>query len=327
MDHRYLSHRLEPNEKDSFWIVEGKDGRYYNIRYKADDNVSPDQIITPEVYYRNQWYYVFVFSLANIGDALYPKHNYFFIRKTIAEVEELGLDNHQSLIRDDQIVTVVVGNDMVGKPRHVLERFTHNPETGTFTYADLIALQKEEQDYEVKLTFEYCLDMKDNINFIPCIFQQKGLPESHNFLLFDIYKMKFVYKICINPNLEKRKFIRKTLSGFVKYQFIRTSDVYEQELGGKHMIEGRNKKIEQGKAQTAKYQITMQFYLEGEFSTNHSRCTVELNEYIVQYRPAPSICYMLLVAKKNLVLALSAQKSRLETFDDLLVLPYITRKQ
>jgi len=101
MDQKFLSHRLEPHEKESFWIVEGKNGRYYNIRYKADDNRSPDQIITPEVYYRNQFYYVFVFSLANISDALYRKHNYFFIKKTISEVEELGLDNHQSIIRDE----------------------------------------------------------------------------------------------------------------------------------------------------------------------------------------------------------------------------------
>jgi len=215
---------------------------------------------------------------------------------------------------------------MVGKPRHVLERFTHNPESGVMLYSDLVTFQKEVQDYQVKLTFEYCLDMKDNINFIPVIFQQKDLPESHNLLLFDIYKMKFVYKICINPNLEKRKFIRKSLSGFVKYQFVRTSDVYDQDLNGKQLMTNRNKKLEQGKAQTAKYQITMQFYLVDEKEVNPARCTVELNEYIVQYRPAPTVCYMLLVGKKNLVLAMSAQKSRYETFDELLVLPYITRK-
>lgn len=168
--------------------------------------------------------------------------------------------------------------------------------------------------------------MVTNINFIPVIYQQKDLPESHNLLLFDMYKMKFVYKICINPNLEKRKFIRKSLSGSVKYSFVRTSDVYDQDLNGKQLMTNRNKTKEQGKAQTAKYQISAQFYLVDEKEVNPARCTVELNEYIVQYRPAPTVCYMLLVGKKNLVLAMSAQKSRYETFDELLVLPYITRK-
>jgi len=173
------------------------------------------------------------------------------------------------------------------------------------------------------LTFESCVDMKCEINFIPLIYQQKDLIESHNLLIFDIWKMQFVYKICVNSNLQMRKFIRKSLSGFVSYNLTRTSDVYDQEIN----IGARVKKEEQGKSQYAKYMVGAQFHLVEEDSAkqvNPSNSTLELNEYIVQYHPT-KICYCLLVGKKQLLLSHQSTMIRMKTFDEVLLLPYITR--
>jgi len=78
--------------------------------------------VTPQAYYRSKWFYVFVFSLQD--SSIDPKHNYFFVRKTRSEVEEMGRDNHQSLVTPEQEVTVVVGTTMKGHPRDVLKAFT-----------------------------------------------------------------------------------------------------------------------------------------------------------------------------------------------------------
>jgi len=54
------------------------------------------------------------------------KKTYFFVKKTIREVEELGNDNHQSLItfQEDQKITVVMCNDLIGTKKQILEKYT-----------------------------------------------------------------------------------------------------------------------------------------------------------------------------------------------------------
>jgi hypothetical protein len=53
------------------------------------------------------------------------KKTYFFIKKSIKEVEDLGNDNHQSLItfQDDQMVSVVTCNDLKGSKKEVLTKY------------------------------------------------------------------------------------------------------------------------------------------------------------------------------------------------------------
>lgn len=50
--------------------------------------------ITFQMYTRNNHHYVFCFTI-NISDM---KKTYFFVKKTIREIEDLGSDNNQSII-------------------------------------------------------------------------------------------------------------------------------------------------------------------------------------------------------------------------------------
>lgn len=91
-----LTHRIEKNDKDTFMVVEGKGGKYMNIRIKLDYNTEDVKVIA---YFKSKNYYIFLFTLINEGQKFDRKFNYFFLKKSIKEVEEMGLDNHQSLIK------------------------------------------------------------------------------------------------------------------------------------------------------------------------------------------------------------------------------------
>jgi hypothetical protein len=82
------------------------------------------------MYNRNKKYYTFCFGLI-LKELKAPgvpyqekKYTYFFVRKTIAEIEEMGADNHQSLIGMDQEVTIIVENDHVGTTKDVIAKYT-----------------------------------------------------------------------------------------------------------------------------------------------------------------------------------------------------------
>lgn len=99
--------------------MEGKNGKYFNIRIKMDHN---NESITFQMYTRNNTHYCFCFTI-NVTEM---KKTYFFVKKTIREVEELGNDNHQSLItfQEDQKITVVMCNDLIGTKKQILEKYT-----------------------------------------------------------------------------------------------------------------------------------------------------------------------------------------------------------
>jgi hypothetical protein len=88
---RQLTHRIEKNYKDMFMVVEGKAGRYMNIRIKLDYNT---EAVKGIVYFRSKNHYVFFFTLVNEKEKFARKHNYFMMKKSIKEVEEMGQDNH-----------------------------------------------------------------------------------------------------------------------------------------------------------------------------------------------------------------------------------------
>lgn len=79
-----------------FMVVEGKAGKYMNIRIKLDYNTEDVKCI---VYFKSKNNYVFMFTLVNDKEKFDRKHNYFLMKKSIKEVEEMGQDNHQSLIK------------------------------------------------------------------------------------------------------------------------------------------------------------------------------------------------------------------------------------
>lgn len=106
-------------DESRYFIVEGKNGKYMNIRIKQDHN---KESISFQNYTRNSQFYCFCFTL-NSAECM--KKTYFFIKKTIKEVEDLGNDNHQSLIsfQDEHKISVVMSNNLKGAKKEVLSKY------------------------------------------------------------------------------------------------------------------------------------------------------------------------------------------------------------
>ena len=125
-----LTHRVEKNDKDMFMIVEIKQGKYFNIRVKLDYNTEEVKCIA---YFKSKNNYIFLFTLVNEKEKFDRKHSYFFMKKTLKEVEEMGQDNHQSLIKMEQNITVILANTFEGNKKELLGNFTKN-----MTFKELI---------------------------------------------------------------------------------------------------------------------------------------------------------------------------------------------
>lgn len=119
------------------------------------------------MYTRNNSFYCFCLTI-NSADL---KKTYFFIKKTIKEVEDLGNDNHQALItfQEDQMVSVVMCNDLKGTKKEVLSKYLKQmsfkqlqdrlkaPEDRKDP--TLRAIEEPLTPYQVNLTFETLYDM------------------------------------------------------------------------------------------------------------------------------------------------------------------------
>lgn len=173
------------------------------------------------MYYRSKNYYLFLFTLVNESDKFERKHAYFFIRKTIKQVEDLGLDNSLSLITQDQDVYIIKDNDMLGSDEVVHKKYIQQA-----LFRELLEIQKDKQDHHINLTFETLYDMRTPLEFMPFIYQEKKSLATHHMLLLDINSMQISGSECINSNLEIRRFLRKSQAGFAMYTLTRTSDVY-----------------------------------------------------------------------------------------------------
>ena len=125
-----MTHRIEKNDKDMFMVVEIKQGKYMNIRVKLDYNTEEVKCIA---YFKSKNNYIFLFTLVNEKEKFDRKHNYFFMKKTLKEVEEMGQDNHQSLIKMEQNVIVILPNTFEGTKKELLGNFTRN-----MTFKELI---------------------------------------------------------------------------------------------------------------------------------------------------------------------------------------------
>ena len=306
----FLTHRIEKNDKDTFMVVESKDGKYINIRIKLDYNNEDVKLI---MYYRTKTHYVFCFTLVNDTEKFDRKHNYFFMKKLIKEVEEMGLDNHQSLIKMEQPITVILSSPFEGTKKTILESFTRD-----MTFKDLIEFQKEPQNNYVHLTFETLYDMQAQIQFIPFIYQDRKIKESHSLLVFDVEQMRVVQKSCINSNLELRKYIRKTEAGFSCYTLTRTSEVFNQKQG--FFTTHANPIF-----QIAKYQVSGQYFVQNFESANPGACTLELTEYCIKFSNYEKNIIQM-IGRKQLLLSEYAQAVRRATFDEVLIIPYLDKK-
>ena len=175
------------------------------------------------MYYRSKNYYIFLFTLVNEKDKLNRKHNFFFIRKSLKEIDELSEDNHsKSLIALDQYVYIVKDNDSVGPNEVVLQNYIQRA-----LFSELIQLQKEKQDHHIHLTTETLYDMKSKFDFFPFIYQERRSLASHHLLVLDINTMEICSRNCINSNLQIRKYLRKSEAGYGQYTLTRTSDIFE----------------------------------------------------------------------------------------------------
>jgi hypothetical protein len=88
------------------------------------------------MYYRSREYYVFVFTLVNEQQKFNRKHNFFFIRKSYQEVEELSQDNHKALIAHDEEIYMVMNNDLTGSEEAVNGKYLQ-----TIKFNKLIEMQ------------------------------------------------------------------------------------------------------------------------------------------------------------------------------------------
>ena len=178
------------------------------------------------MYYRTKGYYLFLFTLINDSEKFERKQTFFFVRKTLAQVEELSQDNHKTLITHDQDIYIVKENDLCGSDEIVLQKYLQ-----IMNFRELVELQKEKQDNHLHLTFETLFDMRQRIEFLPFIYQEKNKLATNQLLILDVNSMQIVGKTCINSNLQIRQYLRKSLAGFNMYTLTRTSDIFDQKLG------------------------------------------------------------------------------------------------
>lgn len=141
----------------------------------------------------------------------------------MGEIEELGSDNTEPLIRMETKVTIITENSFKGtKDSEILKEYTQE-----MSFKELIDYQKEDQSWNINLTFETCYDNRACINFIPFIYQEKKSLQTHNMCIFDIEKMMVTKHHCINTNKVARRFLRYNDFGFAIYTLTRTSDCFD----------------------------------------------------------------------------------------------------
>ena len=92
------------------------------------------------MYTRNKTWYTFFFTLSNEKDKSNIKQHFFAIRKTIKEVEELGLDNNDAIITMEKIVNVFSAN----KYDLPTEKDNLTAYTESMSFKDLIERQKKD---------------------------------------------------------------------------------------------------------------------------------------------------------------------------------------
>ena len=130
--------------------------------------------------------------------------------------------------------------------------------------------------------------------------------------------MNVVQKTCINSNLEMRKYMRKTETGFSTYTLTRTSEVFNQKQG---FFTTHSNPI----SQVVKYQVSGQYFVQNFECENPAKCTLELNEFVVKFSNYEKN-QIQLMSRKQLLLSELAQAVRKVTFEDTLIIPYFDKQ-
>lgn len=324
-EQNHVTFAMDLISKEQNFIVEGKNGMYLNIRLKQDHNLEDVRL---QYYQKTKTHYIFFLQLVNEKEKLNRKHNWFALRKTIAEIEEMGVDNNQALVEKTSRISVFLDNDLDGEnEKDICEKFTEE-----MTFFDLIELQKMRQESHLHLTFQICQDSRNAIDFVPFIFQDRKSIETNSFCIFDIRSMSVVKTECILPAMHLRKYIRQSESGFVNYYLTRTSNCYDQKFGFFTVHQCRPDNNFQPSHQITKFQIAAQYYLpqEGDeeenfnYSEKPGMSTIELNDYLVDFHCC-GFNKVKLVGRKQILLSEAFQKNRNLSFDKVFILPHFDK--
>lgn len=202
-----LSFHVKDLQKDTFVIVENSKGLYMSLRIKLEHCTEKLRL---QMYTKNKHSYSFFFTLTNEKDKQNVNQHFFAIKKTVKDVEELGLNNNDAIITMDKEITVFVNNEYNNKN----EKGNLAAYTQTMPFKDLIELQKQPQPWLVKLGFEKCMDSRTLLDFVPLIYQERSNQESHHLIVFDVNKMQISRHYSLLSNISVRKHIRKTATGF-----------------------------------------------------------------------------------------------------------------
>lgn len=147
-------------------------------------------------------------------------------------------------------------------------------------FRELVELQTEKQEHHLHLTMETLFDMRQKIEFLPLIYQERKSLATHHLIVLDVNSMQVVGKTCINSNLEIRKCLRKSPAGYAMYTITRTSDIYDQKLSFLERMKNNN---QTACSQVVKYQITHQYMLQDNNDNHPAKCTVEMSEFLIHY--------------------------------------------
>ena len=128
-----LNFNINYMNKDTFVVIESAKASYLSLRVKQDHCTEDLRL---QMYTRNKLWYTFFFTITNKKDKKNVKQHFFAIRRTIKDVEELGKNNHDSIITMDKPVTVFINNNYSSlKEKENLAAYTKS-----ISFKDLIDL-------------------------------------------------------------------------------------------------------------------------------------------------------------------------------------------
>lgn len=199
-----------------------------------------------EMYSHNKEFFTFFFR---IEKSQKDRNNvlYFIVRRDYNKIISIGKSGVGNIIEgDEQEVSIFENYNNSGKSDEILSSYL-----STAKFEELLerirdtepenpeSLAKPKFPYgRVHLTFEKCMDSKQELNYIPLVYQLVGEPEkqidfsSHHFIVFDVKKQKIIRQFNMLPNQNMREYLkRRTLfeegeRGEGVYTITRTSEVY-----------------------------------------------------------------------------------------------------
>ena len=94
-ENAHVTYAIDILSKAENFIVESKNGMYINLRLKQEHYLEDIRL---QYYQKTKTHYLFFLQLVNETIKHSRKHTWFAIRKTISEIEEMGIDNNIALV-------------------------------------------------------------------------------------------------------------------------------------------------------------------------------------------------------------------------------------